>query len=90
MSEITVEVIKSVIEIVDAGSTVEVTQVKNVVEVTEVGIQGPRGPKGDPGDNTIGGYGINIDGLTTGDVLQFGGSAWVNTPQTEITDGGNF
>jgi hypothetical protein len=90
MSQVTVEVIRSVIEIEDNGSTVEIAQVKNVVEITEVGIQGAKGDKGDPGDNYIGGYGVDLQGLAVGDVLQFGGAAWVNTPQTEITDGGNF
>lgn len=51
------------------------------------GVQGPPGP---PGPNTIGGYPINITGAQQYDVLMFGVNEWVNTPQTEITDGGNF
>lgn len=49
-----------------------------------------RGVAGPPGPNTIGGYGFSISNLQANDVLMFGGSVWENTPQTEITDGGNF
>lgn len=49
-----------------------------------------RGVAGPPGPNSIGGYGFNITNPQPYDVLMFGGTAWVNTPQTEITDGGNF
>lgn len=49
-----------------------------------------RGKAGPAGPNTIGGYGFNIQNLQNKDVLMFGGAAWENTPQTEITDGGNF
>ena len=49
-----------------------------------------RGLSGPPGPNAIGGYGFNIQGLQAKDVLMFGGAAWENTPQIEITDGGNF
>ena len=48
------------------------------------------GPVGPPGPNTIGGYPINITSAQQYDVLMFGVNQWVNTPQTEITDGGNF
>lgn len=48
------------------------------------------GPPGPPGPNEIGGYPINITGAQQYDVLMFGVNQWVNTPQTEITDGGNF
>lgn len=49
-----------------------------------------RGVSGAEGPNSIGGYGFNIQNLQIKDVLMFGGAAWENTPQTEITDGGNF
>lgn len=49
-----------------------------------------RGVAGPPGPNSIGGYGFNISNLQPNDVLMFGGTAWFNNPQTEITDGGNF
>jgi hypothetical protein len=70
--------------------------VKNTINVTPPATQtitidrGAAGPPGPPGPNTIGGYGFNIVGLQPYDVLMFGGAAWENTPQTEITDGGNF
>lgn len=76
---------------------VNVTQQNNInVEVTptprtEITLdRGRVGPPGPAGPSEIGGYGFNISGLQPFDVLMFGGSAWENTPQTEITDGGNF
>ena len=48
------------------------------------------GPVGPPGPNEIGGYPVNITSAQQYDVLMFGTNEWVNTPQTEITDGGNF
>lgn len=57
------------------------------------GIQGNTGAQGEqgiPGPNSIGGFGFSFDGLQQGDLLQLGASAWVNTPQIKITDGGNF
>lgn len=63
------------------------------VQVTPVAPQNitiNRGLSGPPGPNAIGGYGFNIQGLQAQDVLMFGGAAWENTPQVEITDGGNF
>lgn len=53
-------------------------------------IQINRGVVGPPGPNTIGGYPINITSAQQYDVLMFGVNQWVNTPQTEITDGGNY
>jgi hypothetical protein len=53
-------------------------------------IQLNRGVPGPAGPNAIGGYPINITGVAPQDVLMFGVGEWVNTPQTEIADGGNF
>jgi hypothetical protein len=63
---------------------VGVTSTPKQTIVIDRGIAGPSGP------NAIGGYGFNIQNLQAKDVLMFGGAAWENTPQTEITDGGNF
>lgn len=58
---------------------------QSAIELTiDRGVPGPAGP------NTIGGYGFSISGLQTNDVLMFGGASWINQPQAEITDGGNF
>jgi hypothetical protein len=67
-----------------ANLTVQVTPVAQQSIVINRGLIGP------PGPNTIGGYGFDIQNLQAQDVLMFGGAAWENTPQTEITDGGNF
>ena len=61
-----------------------------VTPVPQQVIQINRGVAGPPGPNTIGGYPININNAQPQDVLMFGTNQWVNTPQTEIADGGNF
>lgn len=79
ISETSVVVNSTIVEIVDSISETSV-----VVDVAAIGATGPAGP------SAIGGYGFNIQNLKIKDVLMFGGEAWENTPQTEITDGGNF
>jgi hypothetical protein len=64
--------------------SVQVTPVAQQSIVLNRGLYGPAGP------NTIGGYGFNIQNLQSKDVLMFGTGSWENTPQAEITDGGNF
>lgn len=53
-------------------------------------IQINRGVKGADGGDKIGGYPVNVTSAQQYDVLMFGVGEWVNTPQTEIADGGNF
>lgn len=61
-----------------------------VVPQAAISLTIDRGVSGAAGPNAIGGYGFNITSLQPQDVLMFGGTAWINQPQTEITDGGNF
>lgn len=61
-----------------------------VIPVPKQTIQINRGVQGPPGPNEIGGYPINVISAQQYDVLMFGVNEWVNTPQVEITDGGNF
>jgi hypothetical protein len=73
------------VNVIDGNNlTVAVTPVATQTIQIDKGVQGP------PGPNTIGGYPINITSAQQYDVLMFGVGEWVNTPQTEITDGGNF
>jgi hypothetical protein len=53
-------------------------------------IQINRGVAGKDGGDKIGGYPVSVTGAQQYDVLMFGVNEWVNTPQTEIADGGNF
>lgn len=53
-------------------------------------IQINRGVAGKDGGDKIGGYPVSITSAQQYDVLMFGVNEWVNTPQTEIADGGNF
>jgi hypothetical protein len=77
-----------------ANLNVNVTDGNNLtVQVTPVPsqkIQINRGVAGPSGTESIGGYPINVSALQQQDVLMFGTGEWVNTPQTEIADGGNF
>jgi hypothetical protein len=77
-----------------ANLNVNVTDGNNLkVEVTPVPLQKiqiNRGVAGPSGTESIGGYPINVSALQQQDVLMFGTGEWVNTPQTEIADGGNF
>lgn len=61
----------------------------NVITVNR-GIVGPQGPAGPSGESNIGGYPIQITDAQNRDVLMFMSGEWVNIPQTEVTDGGNF
>lgn len=55
------------------------------------GVQGQTGATGAAGPNEIGNYPIEVTAPQQGDVLQFNASSkWVNSPQANITDGGNF
>lgn len=63
---------------------VEIAPTPRIELTVDRGVSGPAGP------NAIGGYGFNISNLQADDVLAFGGTAWINRPQTQITDGGNF
>ena len=55
------------------------------------GDQGVQGVQGPEGPNLIGGYTIDIaPSVASGDLLAFSSNKWVNTPQSNITDGGNF
>lgn len=58
----------------------------NVISLNR-GIVGPAGPSG---ESNIGGYPISIAGVQNYDALMWLDGEWVNVPQIEITDGGNF
>ena len=58
--------------------------------IGQTGPVGPQGPKGDQGNSTIGGYDISLLNITSGDVLKFGAGAWINSPEQDLIDGGNF
>lgn len=63
------------------------------VEVTPVPtqvIQINRGVQGKSGNDNIAGYPVVMSNIQRNDVVMFGVGQWVNTNQTEITDGGNF
>ena len=77
-----------------ANLNVNVTDGNNLtVEVTPTPtqvIQISRGVQGPSGNNSIGGYPVSITGAQNYDALMFVSNEWVNIPQTEIADGGNF
>jgi len=53
-------------------------------------VQINRGVQGPSGNNNIGGYGVTITDAQNYDALMFLNNQWVNIPQVEIADGGNF
>jgi hypothetical protein len=90
----------SVVIINDSNVSIDITkQEPAVIEVSLVnagpigpqGPQGEKGDKGDPGDtNYIAGYPVVISDPSTYDVIAFADGAFINRPQTDITDGGNY
>lgn len=76
-------------DIVEVAPSSSVVSVDGQTSVLTAGIQGPSGP---PGNAIIGGYGVTVASLATGDVLSFDGanSYWKNTKAVDLTDGGNF
>ena len=72
-----------------SGNTVQVkvTPVANQVVQINRGVQGPQGQAGTA---NIGGYPSVITSPQNFDALMFSNNTWVNIPQTEIADGGNF
>ena len=86
------------VEVVNQNNvTIDVTPpVLNVVNVTPPPTQtiainrGLVGPAGPPGPNEIGGYPVSLSAPQNYDALMFVSNQWVNIPQTEIADGGNF
>lgn len=80
-----------------AGSSVDVTVIASTISIeTGLAASGPKGDKGDkgdqgdPGPSGVGGYVAVITNPQNGDVLAFSSNKWVNNPQANITDGGNF
>jgi len=93
----------SSIEITEAwaGTSVDVSVIASTISIeTGLAASGPKGDKGDqgepgetgaPGPNLIGGFPIQLSGsLSDGDVLAFSSNQWVNNPQANLVDGGNF
>ena len=63
----------------------------SLVNAGPQGPQGPQGAKGDPGDtNSIAGYPVVISDPSTYDVIAFSGGSFINRPQVDLTDGGNY
>ena len=72
-----------------SGNTVQVKVTPLPDQIVQInrGVQGPQGPAG---ASTIGGYPAVITNPQNLDALMFQSNTWVNIPQTEISDGGNF
>lgn len=85
-TNITVQDSNNIVANITGGNEVNV----QVTPTPRQTIQINRGVKGADGGDNIGGYPVVISGAQPQDVLMFGTNEWVNTPQTEIADGGNF
>lgn len=79
------------VSVIDGNNlNVQVTPTPNQVITIDRGIAGPPGPPGPSGSSDIGGYPVNITDPSNYDALMFVNNEWINVPQVEITDGGNF
>jgi len=74
----------------NASINVQVTPQPTQQVTINRGLVGPVGPPGPSGASTIGGYPVSITGAQNYDALMFLSNEWVNIPQLEIADGGNF
>ncbi len=94
VNDIAVSVNETSINITQANNlNVEVVpqaQQTIVIDRSVTGPVGPPGPPGPSGQSTIGGYPVVITDAENYDALMFVNSEWINVPQIEITDGGNF
>jgi hypothetical protein len=86
---VTVQDANNVLLNVTAGNQINVEVTPTPTQTIQIN-RGVAGPVGPPGPNTIAGYPINMSNVQYRDVVMFGTGEWVNTPQTEIADGGNF
>ena len=85
-TNVTVQDSNNIIANITSGNEVNV----QVTPTPRQTIQINRGVKGADGGDRIGGYPVVITAVQPQDVIMFGTNEWVNTPQTEIADGGNF
>lgn len=85
-TNVTVQDANNITANIQGGNTVNVSVVPTPKQIIQIN----RGVKGADGGDKIGGYPVNITSAQQYDVLMFGVGEWVNTPQTEVTDGGNF
>lgn len=85
-TNITVQDSNNIIANIQPGNNVSVQVIPTPKQVVQIN----RGVAGKDGGDKIGGYPVSITGAQQYDVLMFGVNEWVNTPQTEIADGGNF
>jgi len=85
-TNVTVQNANNIVANIQGGNEVNVQVTPTPKQVIQIN----RGVKGADGGDNIGGYPVNVTGAQQYDVLMFGVNEWVNTPQTEIADGGNF
>lgn len=85
-TNVTVQNANNIVANIQSGNEVNVQVTPTPKQVIQIN----RGVKGADGGDKIGGYPVAITSAQQYDVLMFGVNEWVNTPQTEIADGGNF
>jgi hypothetical protein len=85
-TNVTVQNSNNIVANIQSGNEVNVQVIPTPKQVVQIN----RGVAGKDGGDKIGGYPVSVTGAQQYDVLMFGVNEWVNTPQTEIADGGNF
>lgn len=71
---------------IQGGNNITATIVPTAPQIVQIN----RGVQGPSGNDNIGGYPVSITSAQNYDALMFLSNQWVNIPQTEIADGGNF
>jgi len=95
MSQVIVQPVnQDAVDVLDAPKVVVVVE-KQPPQKIDVIARGPQGVSGPPGNGSgdatsILGFPVRLSDGQPEDLLEFTGSEWVNKPQNDVTDGGNF
>lgn len=92
MTQITATASSSSITATASASTVAAAVSSSTVSASAGGGIGPQGPQGQAGN--AGDLGdlldVQISSVAAGDVLRFSSNKWRNSPESNLTDGGNY
>jgi hypothetical protein len=85
-TNITVQDSNNITANIVGGNNINLGVVPTPTQIVQIN----RGVAGPSGNDNIGGYPVVISSPQNYDVIAFYGNQWINNPQTEITDGGNY
>lgn len=73
-----------------SGSTVSASVSASTVTASASGGVGPQGPAGTSGAGLSALTDVAISSVTDGDLLRYATGKWRNSPESNLTDGGNY